>query len=255
MSDQPNTPADQPPVDPAQQPAAPAAGPDQPPAAPAPDAPAVDQPTELSAAEQEIEQLRAQLAAKDAERQDAIQAALAQARGDQAPVVGRTVVDLSGEDQSARRKRYADWPAEGGSDLPQPWDLRSLGLQNAQRDFDDSTRPGAKNTVSPIVIRHGRPILTSGSADPSVQELGRILGDAGFPNSVSDGTNPFGAVDASIMAAVFAFRDAYGVQEDPSGFGGNTPAGRESAATHIGPWTWEAILRVGRRLDEEDQAA
>jgi hypothetical protein len=53
------------------------------------------------------------------------------------------------------------------------------------------------------------------------------------------------------MAAVHSFRDAYGVQEDPSGWGGDTPDGRNRAAAHIGPWTWEAILRVGKRLARE----
>lgn len=157
---------------------------------------------------------------------------------------GKVRVDLADLDQDARAEHYSDWPSRDG-DLPQPWDHRALNLTNAERDHLDQTKAGAANTVSPIVVSHGKPVLTSGSSDSSVQELGRILGELGFPNSVSDGDNPFGIVDNSVMRAVYAFRDAYGVQEDPSGFGGDTPSGRELAAAHIGAWTWEAVLRAG----------
>lgn len=199
-------------------------------------APKKDTAQKLSDAERaELEQLR-----KDnAERAERDQRQNARDRG-QGPTI-----DLSDDDQAARAERYADWPERGGSELPQPWDHKAMGLQNAVRDLMDDQPAGAPNTVSPIVIDHGRPLLTFGSSDPSVQELGRILGALGFANSVSRGTNPFGSVDDTVMGAVHAFRDAYDVQEDPSGFGGNTPAGRERAEAHIGPWTWEAILRAG----------
>jgi peptidoglycan hydrolase-like protein with peptidoglycan-binding domain len=99
------------------------------------------------------------------------------------------------------------------------------------------------NTVTPVVT-HPYPILTSGSAHPVVHELGRKLGDLGFPNSASRGANPFGAVDESVLSAVGAFRQAYGVQPDPSGFGGNTQAAKSLAENHLDPWTVEAILRA-----------
>jgi hypothetical protein len=203
--------------------------------------------------ENRVRELEAKLEQADEEKRQAVQDAISQQRGDR-PQRGGVTVDLSDMDQGERAKRYEDWPQEGGGDLPQPWDHRALGLHNAVRDHEENERPGAPNTVSPIVIGHGRPILSSGSADPSVHELGRILGDLGFSNSVSDGQNPYGSVDNSVMAAVMQFRDAYGVEEDPTGWGGNTPDGRARAAAHIGPWTWEAVLRAGRRADE-DRAA
>jgi hypothetical protein len=248
----PTTPPEAP-VGPTPAPAAPdtPAAPDAP--QEAPQTPQEAPPASSSDRDRELEELRAQLAQAQEDKQAAVDAAIAQSQGNRPRDTG-TSVDLSDVDQRERRKRFADWPEEGGSDLPQPWDLRGLGLQNAARDFADESKPGTRNSVSPIVISHGRPTLTSGSTDPGVQELGRILGDLGFPNSVSDGQNPFGSVDNTVMAAVHAFRDAYGVQEDPSGFGGDTPDGRAMAAAHIGPWTWEAILRMGRRL-EADEAA
>jgi hypothetical protein len=199
----------------------------------------------------ELEQLRAELNREreeaQEERQRAVAAALAQQRGEQDPA-GATKVDLSGVDQDERAERYADWPQRGGGDLPQPWDHRAMGLHGELRDFERDSRPGSPNTVSPIVINHGKPILAHGSSDPSVHELGQILGRLGFPNSVSDGENAFGSVDNTVMAAVHAFRDAYNVSEDPSGWGGNTPDGRARASAHIGPWTWEAVLRAGAQL-------
>jgi hypothetical protein len=207
--------------------------------------PKADQPTNT----EELEQLRAQVAGFEEEKQRAVQDALDQRSG-AAPTSGGQRIDLSEKSLKQRRERYADWPAKGGSEDPQPWDLAGMGLLGASRDFEAQTKPGTPDNVSPIVISHSRPLLTYGSSDPSVHELGRILGALGFPNSVSDGHNAYGSIDNTVMAAVFAFRDAYGVQEDPSAYGGDTPAGREQAAAHIGPWTWEAVLRAGQRLDD-----
>ncbi len=130
------------------------------------------------------------------------------------------------------------WPREG-YDGPQPWQHDELGISREARD-----QVGAEtNTVTPTVT-HTHGYLTSGSADPFVHELGRKLAQLGFPNSVSAGENPFGAVDSSIMTAVGGFRQRYGVRPDPSGFGGDTPAGRALAENHIDPWTIEAVLRA-----------
>lgn len=138
-----------------------------------------------------------------------------------------------------------DW---GSKDYngPQPWDHDGLGILREDREQIGS----APNTVTPVVS-HTYPILTSGSAHPVVHELGGKLGDLGFPNSVSRGENPFGAVDESVMSAVHAFRAQYGIQADPSGFGGNTPQGRANAESHIDPWTTEGILRAHKRHQEE----
>lgn len=146
------------------------------------------------------------------------------------------------EEPTTVQDRYKDWPKKGGSDQPQPWDLGKLDLKAESLVLQDD--PGKPDNVSPIVLRHERPTLVSGSADPSVHDLGRMLGELGFSNSVTEGTNPFGRVDESVMNAVHAFRDAYDVEEDPSPFGGDTPIGRRAAAEHVGPWTWEALLRA-----------
>lgn len=129
----------------------------------------------------------------------------------------------------------ASWPVKGGADVPQPWDHDAFG---------------GDEPVVPIEISHPYPILTSGSGDPSVQTLGRMLGDLGFANSVSRGENPFGSVDATVMAAVESFRSSYGVEEDPTGFGGMTSGGRRVAGAHIGPWTWEAVTRAHAHLSD-----
>lgn len=148
----------------------------------------------------------------------------------------------------------ATHPLEGwgteGYDGPQPWDHQALGVTSEQREQLD---PGAPNTVTPTVS-HTHPILTSGSAHPVIHELGRKLADLGFPSSVSRGTNPFGSVDESVLSAVDQFCSRNGVQEDPSGFGGNTPAGRTSAAAHIGPWTIEGILAAHTRHQEQQDS-
>jgi hypothetical protein len=130
------------------------------------------------------------------------------------------------------------WPKEG-YDGPQPWDHDGLNIPPSERDKIGS----GENLITPVVT-HDYPILTSGSAHPRVHELGRKLGDLGFPNSVSRGENPFGAVDQSVMSAVGSFRAHYGVQPDPSPFGGDTAQGRSLAEAHIDPWTVEAILRA-----------
>lgn len=147
------------------------------------------------------------------------------------------------------RQRFADWPQKGGEGDAQPWDLDKLGVSKSDRDLE----PGAPDTVSPVVIRHSRPTLTSGSAHPIVADLGRRLSELGYANSVSEGTNALGVVDESIMNAVERFREDYGVEEDPTPFGGTTTAAVLRAAQIIGPYTWEAIVRASDR--DEEQAA
>ena len=144
------------------------------------------------------------------------------------------------ETTAASAKPSADEWGTRGYDGPQPWDHDALEMSKEAHELSKSPI-GAANTISPT-ITHSHPTLTSGSAHPAVHELGRKLGDLGYPNSVSKGENPFGHVDESIIAAVDAFRSAYNVQEDPTGFGGSTPAGRRIAEAHIGPWTIEGIL-------------
>jgi hypothetical protein len=138
---------------------------------------------------------------------------------------------------------YASWPVKGGTDAPQPWDLAGQGIPPHELQLE----PGAPNTVAPIVVDHGMPILTSGSGGPEVHELGRLLAGLGYETSVSRGENPFGILDPTVLAAVERFRQDYGVEEDPTGFGGNHDAGRVTARNHVGPWTWEALIRAAER--------
>lgn len=118
-----------------------------------------------------------------------------------------------------------DWPVRGGTDQ-QPWEDENSDVQ----------------------ALGGYPILTSGSQDPTVTDLGGRLALLGYPNSVSEGTNPFGLVDQSVMGAVTAFRRDYGVTEDPTGF---NPASETNAAAHIGPWTATAIVLASDRGDRD----
>jgi hypothetical protein len=157
------------------------------------------------------------------------------------------ITDQQEHDQAVAER--APHPLDGwgteGYDGPQPWDHQAIGVDLAAVQ---ALEPGQANTVTPVVS-HSYPILTSGSAHPVVHELGRKLGDLGYANSVSRGANPFGNVDESILAAVDQFRSRHGVAEDPSGFGGATPAGRANAAAHIGPWTIEGILQAHDRRE------
>jgi peptidoglycan hydrolase-like protein with peptidoglycan-binding domain len=151
-------------------------------------------------------------------------------------------------EQPSLRQRYRDWPQKGDEDRAQPWDLDALNVPKSDRELDD----GARDTVSPVVIRHAYPVLASGAASPAVAELGRRLADLGYDNSVSEGANPFNVVDDSVLSAVDRFRSDYGVQEDPTPYGGTNTAAQLRAALHIGPYTWEAVLRASDRIDEDD---
>lgn len=192
------------------------------------------------------------------------------------PAPAVTVTDEHPSGKAPRRlPDYAnDWPKRGGfgDDVPQPWDLDAQGIVAAAPASGDPSvaqpitvladgeqielAPGAPNVIAPIVLDHGRPILASGSIDlgpgpavaGAVTELGQLLALIGYPNSVSRGQNHLGIVDDSIMGAVEKFRDDFDVREDPSGWQRN---GRVNAQTHVGPWTWEAILRVAERIEAD----
>lgn len=155
------------------------------------------------------------------------------------------------QEEVSLRKQYADWPQKG-DERAQPWDFDALGIKAEVAKLNE--QPGAKNTVTPVVIRHSYPILASGSGHPTiVADLGQRLADLGYANSVSDGENPLGHVDESILNAVDNFRRDYGVEEDPTPFGGNNTAGQIRAALHIGPYTWEAVIRASDRQRAEDE--
>lgn len=141
------------------------------------------------------------------------------------------------------RSQYADWPQPADT-RAQPWDLDAIGIPKHEREL----APGAPDTISPIVIRHSYPILASGSAGAVVNELASRLHLLGFDTDISKGENAFGVVTDKVMAAVEAFREAYGVKEDPTPYGGNTESTRTRAALTIGPFTWEALIRASDRV-------
>lgn len=145
-------------------------------------------------------------------------------------------------------KAYADWPQKG-DDRAQPWDDRDNGTTREDRD-ELLDNPGAPNTVSPIVVGHSMPILTAGAGGEqawAVRELARRLQVLGYQTDVGTTNNPFATVTSSVMGAVEHFREEHNVEEDPTAFGGNTAAARSRAATHVGPWTWEALIRASER--------
>jgi hypothetical protein len=144
--------------------------------------------------------------------------------------------------QPTPRERLKSWPSRG-YDGPQPWDLKGLGIAAAAADLE----PGEPNTVAPVVVGHGHPVLTSGAAGEAVAELGRRLKALGYPTSISAGENPFNVYDDTVAQAVQLFRGEFNVHEDPAGFGGNHPDGERAAERHVGPYTWEAVIRASDR--------
>ncbi len=147
------------------------------------------------------------------------------------------------------RRQYADWPQRDDA-RAQPWDLDALGIAKADRELD----PGAPNTVSPVVIRHRCPALGSGEAGPLVADLAARLQVLGYETSVARGDNPYAVLDHSVMAAVEAFRRDYGVEEDPTPYGGRNGKAEREAASYVGPYTWEALIRVSDRVQLESGA-
>jgi hypothetical protein len=123
------------------------------------------------------------------------------------------------------------WPAKGNTDQKQPW-----------QEDDPAITP-----------RAGLPVLASGSADPAAHELFNALDELGYETPISRGENPVGVIGPEEMQAVRQFRADYGVQEDPSPWGGDNDEARRQASAFIGPWTAEAILRAAEQQD--DQAA
>jgi hypothetical protein len=127
-----------------------------------------------------------------------------------------------------------DWPTKGESRDKQPW----------QEDQPD------------VTPRAGLPVLASGSADPAAHELFDALDRLGYETPISRGENPVGVIGPEEMQAVRQFRADYGVQEDPSPWGGDNDEARRQASAFIGPWTAEAILRAAEQQDtDDDQAA
>lgn len=140
---------------------------------------------------------------------------------------------------------YGDWPTKGSADQPQPWDLDAQGVSATERQLE----PGAPDTVSPLQPREGLPMLAQGSQGPEVRRIAVALGELGYSNSISRGSidNAYNVVDDSVLAAIEAFRRDYNVAEDPSQFPRDPQA---NAASHIGPWTQEAILRAAERAED-----
>lgn len=146
------------------------------------------------------------------------------------------------------REEYADWPQKG-SELPQPWDLAEHGIPRpgVDRDYLPGGQP---DELSPVVVSHRKPLLTSGMAGPEVALLGELLGQLGYPNTISQGRNHSFHFDDSITSAVGAFGREHNVKEDPTQF-----PPQHDPAGYVGPWMWEAILRAAYRGQEKQAAA
>jgi hypothetical protein len=198
--------------------------------------------------ERELEATRAQLAAQ-ADAPDA-----GHASGPAAPPPPASV-DAPGD-----LPDYAgEWPQLGGfGDAPQPWDLRAQGLR-VSTDAEGRTTivgeggqvtelpAGAPNTVSPIVVAHGRPTISMLSTGDPVRELAELLALLGYETSISRGTNALAVFDESVAAAVDSFKRDYDVEEDPSGFPRDS---KDSVQRFVSSWTWEGLLRAARRARE-----
>lgn len=117
------------------------------------------------------------------------------------------------------------------------------------RRNDTRKQPWEDPEESGITPRAGLPLLASGSADPAVHTIFSALARLGYETPVSRGENPVGIVGPEELAAVRQFRHDYGVQEDPTLFGGENEHARQIAENHIGPWTGEAIMRAAEQLD------
>lgn len=218
--------------------------PDQPVAAAPDPAPAPDQSAEIAQLRQTIEQLQAELAAEHelaAQQPPATASPAGVAITADDPATPH-LDELTGEFSSAD-KQFADWPTRG-YDGPQPYDLKALGLEQAARDLLDDGEPGAANTVAPIVVRPGLPMLVEGSQGDAVRVLADCLRTLGYPTTISRGENPYNILDGSVTEAVASFRRDYGVQEDASAFSRDP---RNNAISHVGPWTQEALLRASER--------
>lgn len=119
---------------------------------------------------------------------------------------------------------YSDWPKRGDT-REQPW----------------------SNLDSGVTPRAGLPLLVSGGSlgvGPEAQALFTALAELGYETPISRGANPFGVLGSEEMSAVEQFRRDYGVTESPEPFGGDNATGRAVAASHIGGYTGEAILRA-----------
>lgn len=139
--------------------------------------------------------------------------------------LGAPTAELEREEPSGR-DGFDSWPRKGGDADRQPWAA------------EEDRRPQ---------VAHSKPILTSGSAGPEVLELAQRLDVLGYETTISKGENPMAVLDPSVSSAVAQFRQDYGVREDPEPFGGATEEGQRAAANHVGPWTWEAVIRASER--------
>jgi peptidoglycan hydrolase-like protein with peptidoglycan-binding domain len=141
---------------------------------------------------------------------------------------------------------YKDWPHKG-DESPQPWDLRGQGvpLENISAQVEAGPVP---NVVTPVRVRHSHAILAVGAQGPEVGELARRLHVLGYATSIGTGTNPYSVLTDDVLGAVDRFREDFGVLEDPSGFGGAGAKAKAKAAAHVGPWTWEAVIRASERV-------
>ena len=135
------------------------------------------------------------------------------------PVAGQVV-----DEGSVPKHLPRDWPRKGYHG-PQPWEVDE-----------------------PPALTHGHGFIASGEAGEDVELACRLLAYAGYETSVSRGENPLAVWGESERQAVDAFRRDYGIEEDPA-------VVSATVTGVVGPWTWEALYRVGRRPAAEVRGA
>jgi len=128
---------------------------------------------------------------------------------------------------SAPKLMDAAWPFVGYQG-PQPWEADN-----------------------PPMLTQTHLMLSSGMAGDEVVELAGLLAYLGYGTSISAGQNPHAIYDTGVSAAVRAFCNDYGVEEDP-----RVRAARTDDT--VGPWLWEALVRavhkkVNRAAAEQQQ--
>jgi peptidoglycan hydrolase-like protein with peptidoglycan-binding domain len=117
----------------------------------------------------------------------------------------------------------AAWPFVGYQG-PQPWEA-----------------------VNPPMLTQNHLMLSAGMSGEEVVELAGLLAYLGYGTSISAGQNPHAIYDTGVSAAVRAFCQDYGVEEDPK-----VRAARTDDT--VGPWLWEALVRaVHKKVNAERQ--
>jgi hypothetical protein len=130
---------------------------------------------------------------------------------------------VAATDAGPKGELPAEWPHPGYDGSVQPWEASN-----------------------PPELTHDKGLLTSGEVGEDVIELCALLARLGFQTSIARGQNPHAVYDESIAGAILAFRQAYGIRENPEIVAATIPS-------VVGPWTWEALIRAADKADQEQE--